>query len=213
MKRLAVAAAGVLLGVSAVSAQNTFGFAAYDAPLSTASENPPIVQNQGTGHARILIHTVRNATGDLTSAVVDFTAEIVLTGEETVTQFHIHRGARGVNGPVVVNPAFSPPVTLAAGQHTLFRHVQVTSEAGLATIQAILDNPAGFYFNLHSTSFPGGLLRGQLEPGTLDAVMQNAMRIQDLKAENESLRAEVHAVRELLQRIAFRMGLVGSPTP
>ncbi len=213
MKRLAVAAAGVLLGVSAVSAQNTYGFAAFNAPLSTVSENPPIVEHRGSGQGTIRIHTVYNSSGALVRAVVDFSADIELTGDETITQFHIHRGARGVNGPVVVNPMFAPPVALGEGRHTLFRQADVTSEAGLATIQDILDDHTAFYFNLHSQSYPGGLLRGQLEPATLDAVMQNAMRIQDLNSENESLRAEVLAIRQLLQQIAFRMGLVGSPTP
>ena len=31
-----------------------------------------------------------------------------------------------------------------------------------ATINAIINNPAGFYFNVHSTLNPGGVVRGQL---------------------------------------------------
>ena len=29
-------------------------------------------------------------------------------------------------------------------------------------MQAIINNPAGFYFNAHSTLNPGGVVRGQL---------------------------------------------------
>jgi hypothetical protein len=36
----------------------------------------------------------------------------------------------------------------------------VTTDA--ATLQSIIDNPAGFYFNIHSSTNPGGVARGQL---------------------------------------------------
>jgi hypothetical protein len=32
-----------------------------------------------------------------------------------------------------------------------------------ATIQGIVNNPAGFYFNVHSPTNPGGAARGQLD--------------------------------------------------
>ena len=31
-----------------------------------------------------------------------------------------------------------------------------------ATLQNIVNNPAGFYFNVHSPTNPGGVARGQL---------------------------------------------------
>jgi hypothetical protein len=34
--------------------------------------------------------------------------------------------------------------------------------ADIATAQAVLNNPAGFYFNVHTTLNPGGAVRGQL---------------------------------------------------
>ena len=38
-------------------------------------------------------------------------------------------------------------------------HVNVTTAA---TAQSILDNPAGFYFNVHTAANPAGVMRGQL---------------------------------------------------
>jgi hypothetical protein len=38
-----------------------------------------------------------------------------------------------------------------------------TSDVAAADIQMVLDNPAGFYVNLHTTDFPAGAIRGQLE--------------------------------------------------
>ena len=68
---------------------------------------------------------------------------------------HIHRGAAGVNGPVVV-PFFGTPMpaTATAAADAVAADAQLT--------QDIRANPAGFYVNLHTTAFPGGAVRGQL---------------------------------------------------
>ncbi|MGP3923617.1 CHRD domain-containing protein [Streptomyces sp. 8N616] len=71
---------------------------------------------------------------------------------------HIHEGKAGANGGVKVTlfgTAMPDTVHSAAGQ------VAVT-DAALA--ERIRTNPAGFYVNLHSKEFPGGAVRGQLEP-------------------------------------------------
>ena len=68
---------------------------------------------------------------------------------DPATAAHIHVGAAGVNGPVVVNLA-RPTDGDSAGC------VQ-TDRA-----QEILANPANFYVNVHNKQFPGGAVRGQL---------------------------------------------------
>lgn len=60
---------------------------------------------------------------------------------------HIHSGAAGVNGPVVVN--FSGQLT-------------GTDLADL-DLANVLANPTNYYVNLHNSVYPGGALRGQLE--------------------------------------------------
>jgi hypothetical protein len=70
----------------------------------------------------------------------------------TIVAAHIHRGARGTNGPVVVN--FVPP---ADG----FVHDCVAVAPAL--IAEIRTSPEGFYVNVHSSpNFPAGAVRGQL---------------------------------------------------
>ena len=73
---------------------------------------------------------------------------------------HIHQGAAGVNGGVVIPaPGVSFPDLTATGT------TGCVDVAG-TTAQAIVDNPAGFYANVHTTDFPGGAIRGQLSRST-----------------------------------------------
>ncbi len=70
---------------------------------------------------------------------------------------HIHQGASGVAGPIVL-PFFEGEIpSPISGAHGC-----VTADAGL--IGQIRGNPEGFYVNLHNTEFPGGAIRGQLHP-------------------------------------------------
>ncbi len=65
---------------------------------------------------------------------------------------HIHEGARGVAGGVVV------PLTAPDANGTANGSAAVDA----ALLQRMMDNPAGFYVNVHTTDFPGGAVRGQL---------------------------------------------------
>ena len=62
------------------------------------------------------------------------------------TGVHIHQGAAGEAGPVVVD----------LSQQTCIGNVAP------ALIQAISANPAGYYVNVHTAEFPNGAVRGQL---------------------------------------------------
>ena len=65
---------------------------------------------------------------------------------------HIHRGAAGVAGPVVVT--LTTPDADGA--------VEGCVAAPRALVKEILQNPAGFYVNVHTSDFPAGAVRGQL---------------------------------------------------
>jgi hypothetical protein len=75
--------------------------------------------------------------------------------EPTLSGFHIHTGAVGVNGAVLV----SLGTATTGGPGTLISSTTTT----LANINAILANPTGFYVNIHTTpTYPNGAVRGQL---------------------------------------------------
>ena len=65
---------------------------------------------------------------------------------------HIHEGERGVAGGVVV-PLTAPDANGAASG---------SAAVDAALMQRMMNNPAGFYVNVHTTDFPGGAVRGQL---------------------------------------------------
>ena len=108
-------------------------------------ENPG--NPDGSGSATI---TLDPETGEV---CWDMTAD----GIGAVTQSHIHTGAEGVSGPVLI------PLDVDGFDGTT---EGCTSDVAEADIQSVLDNPAGFYVNLHTADFPAGAIRGQLEGST-----------------------------------------------
>jgi hypothetical protein len=75
---------------------------------------------------------------------------------------HIHRGATGVNGPIVVNTDLVSGEIAPLGSGGSVNYVKLSKVATPAIATEILANPANFYFNVHSTLNPGGVARGQL---------------------------------------------------
>jgi hypothetical protein len=71
-----------------------------------------------------------------------------------VVATHLHQGAAGVNGPMALelNPGFTGQILEGS----------IPVESDLAA--RVLANPLQFYVKLHSLKFPGGAIRGQLQP-------------------------------------------------
>lgn len=115
--------------------------------LKAANEVPPTT-SRAVGAA--LVHV--NGT------TVSFSVAIVNPARESFFAGHIHVGAAGVNGPVVVTL-----FTGSTDRKLIFQAARVQTDA--TTAAAICANPAGYYVNYHTTQFPGGAIRGQLIPG------------------------------------------------
>jgi hypothetical protein len=73
---------------------------------------------------------------------------------EPVEQSHIHIGAEGESGDVVV------PLDIDGFEGSSEGCTDPMEDA--AILQEIIDNPAGYYVNVHTADFPPGAIRGQL---------------------------------------------------
>ena len=161
----AVAAALFAVGCSSSSTSpSTPTNPTFTAQISPANENPPITNAESvvTGNASITMVTTKDAGGNITSASATFVVNITnLPTGSSVTIAHIHEAPAGVNGSIVVSTG------LAAGEVTVTNGVASFTKANVPVTaevaQRILNNPAGFYFNVHSTLNPGGFARGQLQ--------------------------------------------------
>jgi hypothetical protein len=135
----------------------------FTVTMSPANEVPPVTgpEASGSGTGTITIATTKDGAGNITSASATFV--INLTGFPPGTPInaaHIHAGAPGCACPVVVSTGITAGANvLTNGSGTLtVGGINVTPEVA----QAILNNPAGYYFNVHSTLNPGGFCRGPL---------------------------------------------------
>ena len=171
MKRLTFAVLGLLLAAgcsgssSAPSTTPSNQTVRFTATLSAANENPPITNAESTANGTASIDFIlsKDASGAVTGAVVNFTS-VTLAGfpsTAVVNIAHIHTGGSTTNGPILVNTTLAPgDIVLSGGSGTFTRNNITTLSTTDA--QAIIANPAGFYFNVHTTLNPGGVMRGQL---------------------------------------------------
>jgi CHRD domain len=79
------------------------------------------------------------------------------SGIGPVLQSHIHTGAAGQSGGIAVNLDVDGFDGSTEG---------CTSGVDASVLQGIIDNPAGFYVNLHTQEFQAGAIRGQLAAGS-----------------------------------------------
>jgi uncharacterized protein (TIGR03437 family) len=165
----------VCCGLLALSAFSLVAQTAQSIPFLTLMESRnevPSVPETHTGNVLVWIHVVRDAAGTITSGSVDFDIQTRFAGAVTVTGLHIHTGAAGVNGGIVVptdvNNSDKSIVIDATGRTRIQKQVQFPSTVApivsLATINDILANPQNFYVNIHTTVNGGGAMRGQLMP-------------------------------------------------
>jgi hypothetical protein len=113
------------------------------ATLTGAAEVPGPGDPDGSGTA-----TLRLNPGQGKVCFVLTAAKITLPAAAA----HIHPGAAGVAGGVLVGLAPPDAAGIAGG----------CVSAPRATIKAILKDPAGYYVNVHTSDFGGGAIRGQL---------------------------------------------------
>lgn len=163
MKRvfLAVVLASIAVGCDDSTSAPATVNPTFTAQLSPANETSAILGGEQTssGTVTITFVTTKDAAGNVTSAVA--TAVVTMQGfpaGSTITNSHIHTGASGVAGAVLVPfPPGSVTLNGGAGSFTTTAPPVAGSDA-----TNIMNNPAGFYFNVHTAANAGGVMRGQL---------------------------------------------------
>lgn len=103
---------------------------------------PGSADADGAGHASFRIDPAKN------QVCYDLMVEKI----EPATMAHIHKGAAGASGPVVVPLTKPGPDGKSSGCAT----------AAAPVVAEILANPGGYYVNVHNAPHPGGAVRGQL---------------------------------------------------
>ena len=146
MRRLLVVAA--LVGVTLVGCDDDDDPTGPDietlvATLTGPAEVPDPGDPDGTGTAEIELNDDDNEVcWDITVANITLPA----------TAAHIHTGAAGVPGGVLVTLSAPNAAGTASGC------VGATDDV----VDDIIANPGSFYVNVHNADFPGGAVRGQL---------------------------------------------------
>lgn len=144
----------------------------FTAQLSAANEVPAVTgaEANARGDARMTFNLTRDGSNNITAATVDFVVNLnSFPNGATWRLAHIHEGASGIAGPIRVDTGLTVATAISLPTGSISNHrfdarpvVNSAGQPDPVLINAIISNPAGFYFNVHSTANPGGAVRGQL---------------------------------------------------
>ena len=123
--------------------------------VTLLAENEPngASTSESKGHAQVKVYE---------DGTMEFTFTVNNKSGETYTRAHIHKAPAGVNGGIHWDFLEAGiPVASVSDQPSQLRGIARARAA--AVVADLLANPSGYYVNVHSTAFPGGAVRGQLE--------------------------------------------------
>jgi hypothetical protein len=151
----------------------------YISTLTGAQEVPP-VSTTAFGLARLILDDMTGAFSlnvdvyGISVADITFPSGGLQFAPNGGGPFHIHSGALGVNGGIIVRFPEATNFTNMPGGGGLSINATGSSLnfGGTATLSSVLAalNSGNAYFNLHSLSFPSGQIRGQIsvpEPASM----------------------------------------------
>jgi CHRD domain len=135
---MVVIALALLTGTLVVTAQE---IGKATAKLTGAAEVPGPGDPNGSGTVQVTLNPDKG----------EVCYELRVADIQEATAAHIHKRAMGQEGPVTV--------TLEAPKAG---SVQGCTKADAPVIITIMQDPAGYYVNVHDAAFPKGAVRGQL---------------------------------------------------
>jgi hypothetical protein len=176
MKRVAMLALVLTFAVScddSPTSPSDPNVALFTAILLPSNEVPAIPSTSpdsaASGTMQLKMTVTRDAANTITGATYDFTVHMTgFPSDTTLTGAHIHNGPANVNMPVVVGlplTATDVAVVTGTGQGTITKTGLSSTSATVSAAQVaqgIFNNPAGNYFNVHTSRNTGGAIRGQL---------------------------------------------------
>lgn len=131
----------------------------FSVPIMSGAQEVPGTNSQGYGTASF---TVNDQTWNVAGSVNVWGISPTVT-----TGLHIHEGAVGTNGPVrfniLTNSVGGSPFN--AGTFWIYAFNGTLNLGSNANNQAFLNQmiAGNAYINLHTSAFPGGEIRGQIE--------------------------------------------------
>lgn len=135
----------------------------FTAQLLPSNEVPPAVgpETAGSGMMTITFNETKDAAGNVTAVSASFVGNCSGFPPGTkITAAHIHPGAAGAAGSPIISLALTQgQIVFTDGSGSIVVS-SINVDAALA--QAIIANPSGYYFNIHTAANPGGAARGQL---------------------------------------------------
>jgi len=174
MKRYGIVAAVAILaaacGSSPSSPSNTQpNTITFTAALAASNEVPPITNadQNARGNATITFNLTRDSAGTITAASVNYVYSLSgFPAGTAIRATHIHEGGPTIAGGVKIDSGLTAAnaITLNDGtaNNITFSNLTNFGSDGLPLITQIINNPNGYYFNVHSALNPGGAVRGQL---------------------------------------------------
>jgi len=136
------------------------------AVMSPSKEVPAITNLTATATGAVIAEVTRNESGTLETASLRFDVNFGFAVAATLTGMHVHNGAEGVNGPVILDSGLRLPEGTAPavrrGSTQLTAEMDLTRSGVPEAVEALLVDPDKYYLNLHTTANPSGAVRGQL---------------------------------------------------
>ena len=136
----------------------------FVADLKSSNELPPIADAEAScaGQAKITLAVLTDPSYyNVTSGSAAF--DVSLTGCPATTQIvlaHIHVGKATDNGPVKVDTGLIAAQPIAFGTGAAIKKLDVSVDPAVA--EDLIANPGNYYFNVHTVTHGGGVVRGQL---------------------------------------------------
>jgi hypothetical protein len=133
--------AALVVALCMFGTQRSFAIGAEGGLTLSGDDEVPAIKTNATGSGSITVGADKSVKGSVTTSNIAATAA------------HIHTGAAGANGPVII------PLTKKGDNEWI-----VPEGTKLSDDQFKSYNAGNLYVNVHSAANPGGEIRAQIKP-------------------------------------------------